>query len=164
MHRRLLLATLAAAAASPRLAAAHAFTLGQIEIGHPWSRAAIAGSTGAGFMTLTNKGTTPDKLIGGRAEIARKVELHTHLNENGVMKMREVEGGIPLPPGEMVELKPGGFHMMLIGLKTPLAVGAKVPVTLVFEKAGEITVELAVERPGAQAAGHGNATGGHSTH
>lgn len=158
MNRRSLLAGLAGALTSasslPRPAAAHGYTLGDLSIGHPWSRAAIAGSTGAGFLSVTNKGAAADRLIGARAAYARKVELHTHLMDNGVMRMREVEGGIPLPPGEKVELKPGGFHIMLIGLSQPLKAGERAPLTLVFETAGEIEVELAVEAAGRAPAQH----------
>ncbi|MCQ4161063.1 copper chaperone PCu(A)C [Roseomonas sp. GC11] len=156
LTRRLLLAALPGAALLPlaRPAAAHSYKAGDVEIGHPWSRAAIARGTGAGFMALRNTGSQPDRLVSARAAIARTVEIHTHIREGEVMRMRPVEGGIPLPPGVEVKLAPGGYHLMLIGLKEAMAQGQRVPVTLVFERGGEITVELAVEAAGAQGGGH----------
>ena len=149
-NRRILLAGLAALAlATPVLV--HGYKAGQIEIGHPWSRAAPAGVTGAGYLTLTNKGATADRLVGGRAEIARTVEIHTSTMEDGVMRMRPLPA-VEVAPGVEVKLAPGGMHLMLIGLKQPLVAGSRVPMTLVFEKAGEVQVELAVEAAGARAA------------
>ncbi|ONG50001.1 hypothetical protein BKE38_20020 [Pseudoroseomonas deserti] len=160
--RRPLLAGLAAAAflpLLPRRAAAHGYTAGDIAIGHPWSRAAPPRGTGAGFMTLKNNGSTPDRLVAARAAIARTVEIHTHLREGDVMRMRQVEGGVEIAPGAEVAFTPGSFHLMLIGLQEALVQGQRVPVTLVFARGGEVTVELAVEsagfRPsGAPAGGH----------
>ncbi|RKK01910.1 copper chaperone PCu(A)C [Pseudoroseomonas wenyumeiae] len=133
----------------PAAAMAHSYKAGEIDIGHPWSRAAPAGVTGAGYLTLTNKGSTADRLVGARAEIARAVEIHSSGMEGGVMRMRPVEA-IEVAPGAEVQLAPGGLHIMLIGLKQPLVKGARVPLTLVFEKAGEVAVELAVEAAGAR--------------
>lgn len=149
--RRLMLAalpglSLAVALAHP--AAAHSYKAGDIEIGHPWSRAAPANITGAGFMSLRNTGTAPDRLIGASAEIARVVEIHTHVQEGGVMRMRPVDG-VEIAPGAEVKLAPGGYHLMLIGLKQALRKDDRVPVTLTFERAGSVTVELAVEAAGA---------------
>ncbi|HWX46771.1 MAG TPA: copper chaperone PCu(A)C [Roseomonas sp.] len=157
-HRRFLFGALAGLGLATA-AAAHSYTAGDIAIGHPWSRAAPAGITGAGFMTLRNTGSAPDRLVSARAEIARTVELHNHVQDGAVMRMRPVES-IEIAPGQEVKLAPGGLHLMLVGLKQPLTKGARVPLTLVFERAGEVTVELAVEAAGAQggdAAGHGGA-------
>lgn len=151
MLRRSLLAAVAAFAALP--AAAHDYTAGDIAIAHPWSRAAGANATGAGFMTLRNTGTQADRLVSASASIARAVELHTHVRDGDVMRMRPVEA-IPVAPGQTVELRPGGFHVMLIGLKEPLVQGARVPLTLRFERAGEVQVELAVEAAGARGGTH----------
>lgn len=148
LNRRFLLAALGAMSLSTA-ALAHSYKAGEIDIGHPWSRAAPAGITGAGYLTLTNKGSTPDRLVGARAEIARTVEIHSNSMEGGVMRMRPVEA-VEVAPGAEVKLAPGGLHIMLIGLKQPLVKGARVPLTLVFEKAGEVTVELAVEAAGAR--------------
>jgi periplasmic copper chaperone A len=156
-NRRILLAGLAALGTTtlgmttPVLA--HSYKIGAIEIGHPWSRAAPANITGAGFLTLTNTGSTPDRLIGARAEIARTVEIHNHTMDNGVMRMRPVDG-IDIAPGATVTLAPGGYHIMLIGLKQALVQGNRVPLTLIFEKAGEVQVELAVEAAGARGGSH----------
>jgi copper(I)-binding protein len=96
---------------------------------------------GGGFMTLQS--AAADRLLGGTTPVAERLELHTMTMEGDVMKMRQIER-IDLPAGQRVELKPGGLHVMFIGLKQPLAVGAKVPVTLKFEKAGELKIEMTV--------------------
>lgn len=145
MLRRLLPALalgLAALAAS-----AHEFKAGSLAIGHPYARATAAGQTiGGGFMKFTNDGAAADKLLAASAPVAGSVELHTMRMEGDVMRMRQVDA-IELPPGATVELKPGGLHMMFIGLKQPLKAGDKFPLTLRFEKAGEVTVQVNVEAP-----------------
>lgn len=146
MTRRAALgATLTLALAPP----AAAQTPPTITVTAPWTRAAGQGGTGAGFLTLRNTGSAPDRLVSARAEVARTVELHTHTNDNGVMRMRQVPA-IDLPAGREVTLRPSGLHIMLIGLTAPLQVGQRVPLTLVFEKAGEQRVELVVEAAGAR--------------
>ena len=150
LNRRFLLASLPGLMLVPVAtppAWAHDYTAGDIAIGHPWSRAAPANVTGAGFMRLRNSGAEADRLVAARAEIARAVELHNHIRDGEVMRMRPVPF-IELPPGAEVVLAPGGYHMMLIGLKRPLVRGERVPVTLVFARAGEVAVELAVEAAG----------------
>jgi periplasmic copper chaperone A len=127
-----------------------------VTVASPWTRAAGQGGTGAGFMTLRNAGATPDRLVSARAAIARTVELHTHIHDNGVMRMRPVPA-IEVPARGEVQLRPSGFHLMLIGLTAPLRQGERIPVTLVFERAGEVQVELTVESAGAR----GPAAGGH---
>lgn len=135
--------------------AAHDYKLGTLEIGHPWTRATPpTAQAGGGFLTVTNKGTTPDRLIAVRSKASGKVEIHEMKMDGNVMRMRELEKGIELPPGATVELKPGGFHLMFMGLASPFAKDGKVPVTLVFEKAGSIDVELVVEAMGAGAPTH----------
>jgi len=151
MLRRSLVAAAAAIAALP--AAAHDYAAGDIRIAHPWTRAAGANANGAGFMTLRNAGTQPDRLLSAATPAARVVELHTHIREGDVMRMRPVRD-IPVLPGETVELRPGGLHVMLIGLAAPLPQGGRVPLTLRFERAGEVQVELAVEAAGARGGGH----------
>ena len=151
MLRRTLLAAVAALPALP--AAAHDYAAGDLRIGHPWTRAAGANGNGAGFMSLRNAGAQPDRLLSAASPIARVAELHTHIREGEVMRMRPVND-IPLPAGQTVELRPGGLHIMLIGLNAPLVQGARVPLTLRFERAGEVQVELAVESAGARGAGH----------
>lgn len=105
-----------------------------------------AARTGAAFMAITNGGDAPDRLVAARTPAAERVELHTHVLTDGVAQMREVEGGIPLPPGETVLLERGGLHVMLMGLTGPLEDGADVDLTLVFETAGEVAVTVPVDR------------------
>jgi copper(I)-binding protein len=147
--RRLALAALFAVLALPALALD--YKLGAIEIGQPWARATPStAEAGGGFLAITNTGTTLDRLIAVKSPAADKVEIHEMKMDGNVMRMREVEKGIEIPPGATVELKPGGFHIMFMGLKAPFAKDAKVPATLVFEKAGSIDVELLVQAMGAQ--------------
>ncbi|MCA3278249.1 MAG: copper chaperone PCu(A)C [Roseomonas sp.] len=128
-------------------------TKGDIAITNPWTRAAGANANGAGFMTLKNNGSTGDRLISATSAGARVVELHTHIREGDVMRMRPV-ADIPIPPGQTVQLRPGGLHIMLIGLTEPLRQGATLPLTLRFERAGEVQVTLGVESAGARGHTH----------
>lgn len=138
------------------LSPAAAQQAGDLLIAQPWTRAAGAHANGAGFLAIRNNGSAPDRLLAARSPLARVVELHTHVRDGEVMRMRPVEA-IPLPPGQEVRLQPGGLHIMLIGLNAPLRQGERVPLTLVFERAGEVTVELAVESAGARGpAGQGH--------
>jgi len=131
-------------------ASAQDYRVGSLEIGHLWARAtAPTAPTGGGFLTVTNKGTTPDKLISAKSAAAETVQIHEMKMEGNVMRMREQGSGLEIPPGATVTLAPGHFHLMMMGLKGPLKQGEKVPVTLVFEKAGSIEVELAVLAMGA---------------
>ena len=132
-------------------AVAHEYTVGSLHIGHPWSRATPKGAAiGAGYLKITNNGTTPDRLLGGSSEAAKSFELHVMSMENGVMKMRPVEGGIEIKPGETVEFKPESYHVMFVGLKEPLVQGHRVKATLDFAKAGKVAVEFVVESIGAR--------------
>ncbi|MBP2311844.1 copper chaperone PCu(A)C [Azospirillum soli] len=122
---------------------------GTVAVTEPWARAGTpAARSGAAFMTIKNGGTEADRLVGAETPVAEKAELHTHLMDNGVMKMREVDA-IELPPGESVALRPGGLHVMLMGLKQPLTQGGRFPVTLTFAKAGAVTVEVPIQSAGA---------------
>jgi hypothetical protein len=123
---------------------AHSYQAGDIKIGHPWARPTVAGqNAGGGFLKLTNAGKA-DRLISASADFAERVELHSMTMDGDVMRMRQVEG-IDIPAGKTVELKPGGLHLMFMGLKQPLAKDSRVPLKLKFEKAGEVTVEIKVE-------------------
>ncbi len=119
-----------------------------ITITDPYIRSSTPTSpSGGAFMVIMNHGDTQDRLIGARSDIAKKVEIHTHIEgADGVMKMTKVEDGIVLEPGEMHSLKRGGDHVMFMGLTQELKQGDTVSVTLIFEKAGEVTVELPVDR------------------
>lgn len=131
---------------------------GDLVISQPWARATPGGAKiGGGYMTIENKGASPDRLIGGSADIADKAQLHEMTTVNGVMKMRPLEEGVTIEPGKTIKLAPGGIHLMLFDLKGPLKQGDKVPVTLQFEKAGKANVTLDVQGVGAQGpvgAGH----------
>ena len=126
------------------------YKLGTLEIGPPWARATPpTAPAGGGYLTVTNKGTTEDRLISVKSPAAGAVQVHEMKMEGNIMRMCEVEGGLASPPGATVALAPGGLHLMMMGLKEPLKQGERVPVTLVFEKAGSINVELAVIAIGA---------------
>lgn len=124
---------------------------GDLVISQAWSRATPKGAkVGGGYLTIENKGSSPDRLVGASADVAGKVEVHEMSMEHGVMKMRPLENGLTIAPGKTVKLGPGGYHLMMMDLKAPLKLGEKVPVTLDFEKAGKATVSLDVEGIGAQ--------------
>ena len=102
--------------------------------------------TGAAFMTITNPGAEDDRLIEARSDVAERVELHTHLiDQSGVARMVEVEDGFPVPAGGSHVLQRGGDHVMFLGIREPFDQGRMIPVTLVFEKAGEVAVEIPVD-------------------
>ena len=123
---------------------------GDLVITQAWSRATPGGAkVGGGYLTIENKGTAPDRLLGGSADIAPKVQVHQMSMNNGVMTMRPVEGGLVIEPGKTVKLTPGGFHLMLLDLKGPLKQGEKLPITLEFEKAGKVSVVFDVGSIGA---------------
>ena len=145
MTRRRLLLAAPALVALPALAQQQ----GDIAVTGPWTRAAGQNGTGAGFMAIANRGTAPDRLVGASSPLARVTEIHTHLREGDILRMRPV-AAVDLPPGGTVTLQPGGFHLMLIGLKEPLVQGQAVPLTLRFERAGEVQVMLAVQPAGAR--------------
>jgi copper(I)-binding protein len=134
-------------------ASAEDYTIGTIRIGNPWARATPKGADVAGaYMSISNKGAAPDRLIGGSTPVAGRFEIHRMLMEQGVMKMRPVEGGLEIKPGQTVEFKPGSFHVMLTGLKQPLEKDQRVKATLEFEKAGKVDIEYSVEAVGATGA------------
>jgi len=131
-------------------AAAQDVKAGNLEISHAWSRATPGGAhVGAGYLTIKNNGTSPDKLVGGSSQVAADIEVHEMAMKNDVMVMRPVSGGLTIPPGQSVALAPGGYHLMLMNLKAPLKQGERVPVTLQFEKAGKVDVVLDVRGIGA---------------
>jgi periplasmic copper chaperone A len=142
-------------------AIAHEYKAGSIEIKHPWSRVTPKGATIAGgYMTLINAGTTADRLIGGSTEIAGKFEIHQMSMDNGVMKMRPVSNGVEIKPGQTVEFKPGGYHLMFVGITQPVEQGKRIKGTLQFEKSGKVDVEYAVEPIGGAPKGEGGGVGG----
>jgi copper(I)-binding protein len=156
MHKYLLLAAALSFATFllAGAAAAETYTVGSIEVSNPWARATPKGAqVGGAYMTITNKGTEADRLIGVSSPVAGQVELHQMAMDKGVMSMRPVPGGLEIKPGQTVELKPASSHLMLMGLKQPLAQGQRVKATLDFAKAGKVDLEYVVESMGAQAPG-----------
>jgi copper(I)-binding protein len=138
---------LAALLAMP--ASADDVTIGTLKITAPWARATPKGAkVGGGYMTITNTGTAPDRLVSGSTGIAGRFELHEMSMDNGVMKMRELAQGIEIKPGATVELKPGGYHLMFMNLTQQLEQGQAFKVTLQFEKAGKVDINFAVAMPG----------------
>jgi periplasmic copper chaperone A len=135
---------------------------GDLVISWAWSRATPSGAkVGGGYLTIENKGSAPDRLIGGSADIAGKVEVHEMATVNGAMKMRPLEQGLTIEPGKTVKLAPGGYHWMLSDLKAPLKQGDKLPVALEFERAGKVQLSLDVEGVGAQGPAGTASPGGH---
>lgn len=136
---------------------------GDLIISQPWSRATPGGAKVAGgYLTVENKGAAPDRLIGGSAELAGRVEIHEMATTNGVMTMRPLDSGLAIAPGATVKLAPGGYHLMIMDLKGPLKQGEKVAVTLEFEKAGKVKTMFDVAGVGAQGPGAATAPAGHS--
>jgi copper(I)-binding protein len=116
-------------------------------MGHGGMDMDMGGAKSAAYMVIRNTGGEPDKLIAASTDVAKTVELHTVIEEGGMKRMRQVEGGIDIPANGEVVLKPGGFHVMLIGLTRDLNAGDKVALTLTFEKAGQIPVTAEVRQP-----------------
>jgi len=134
-------------------ALAHDYTAGPLKIDHPWTREMPPGSkVGGGFMVITNSGDETDTLVELKTERADHGEVHEMSMDNGVMKMRELENGLEIPAGETVELKPGGYHVMFMGVAEGFKEGESVPAVLVFEKAGEVPVEFTVGPVGTKTA------------
>ena len=161
-----LVCTIACAAAFTALLAAPVraedVKAGDLVISQAWSRQTPTGAKVAGaYLTVENKGSAADKLIGGSGDVAGRVEIHEMAMDGGVMRMRPLDQGLVIEPGKTVKLAPGGNHMMLLDLKTQLKQGDKVPVTLQFEKAGKVNVSLDVQGVGAQAPAGGDHSGGH---
>ena len=118
------------------------YDAGSIHVTSPWARATPKGaSSGAVYLTITNNGKTPDRVSCVSSDASAQCQIHTMTTENGVMKMRPVEGGLEIKPGETIMLKPSSFHVMLVNIKHPLEQGNMVKATLKFENAGTINVE-----------------------
>ena len=153
MRLSLSLFALALACATPALAqdaaptattqAQAPVTLGDLAISGAFSRATLPNApVGGGFLSITNNGAEDDVLVSASAPIAAQTQLHEMSVEDGVMRMHEVEGGIVVPAGTTVTLSPGGLHIMFMGLTGAIVEGETVPVTLTFEKAGTVTIDL----------------------
>lgn len=115
-----------------------------IGLSNAWVRPTLgAGRTTAAYVTVTNVGTAADRLTAVDAPGADSVEVHTAGIEDGIMRMRRLEG-LDIPAGETVAMAPGGYHIMIIGLEQPIAIGATIPLTLTFEEAGSVTIQVGV--------------------
>ena len=144
-------AAFAAALLLAQAASAHEFKFGDLTIAHPWSRATLPGAkVAAGYLTVKNAGSSPDRLISMTADISGKAEIHEMTVKDGVMTMRPITGGLEIPAGGELKLEPGSYHIMFMELKAPAVEGVKFPGTLTFEKAGTVNVEFAVEKAGGE--------------
>jgi copper(I)-binding protein len=129
---------------------AHEFKAGPITVEHPWSRATPGGArVAAGYLTIDNDGNEPDRLVSATAEIAGHTGIHQMSMKDGVMEMRELKDGLPVPADASVKLEPNSYHLMFTDLKKPLQEGEEFSGTLTFEKAGTLDVTFEVEGIGA---------------
>lgn len=130
----------------PALASAHEYSHGKVRIDHPWSRPTPPGTPmGVGYLVIVNNSKKDITLIAAETPRAGHVSIHESLMKDGVMRMQPVKGGLKIPAGDMVELKPHGYHLMLEQLKEPLKAGERVPLSLNFDGAETMKVELLVE-------------------
>jgi len=147
MNRRALLSGAIFATLSLLASAAKAedYAVGDLKVGNPWARATPRGANvAAAYLTITNNGSASDRLLSGSTNVASRFEVHTMVIEDGVAKMRPVEGGLEIKARQTVELKPGSYHVMLTGLTQPLQEGQHVTGTLVFERAGKVDLKFTV--------------------
>lgn len=147
----------------------HNTSAGDLQIENAFARETLPNQPVAGaFMTVTNAGNAPDRLIGGTSTAAGRIEIHEMAMQGDVMKMRALEAGLDVPAGETVELKPGGYHVMMFDLSDALKEGDTISLTLEFANAGEVTVPVVVHGKSAKNAhgAHGdhNSHGNHDTH
>jgi copper(I)-binding protein len=134
-------------------AAADTVRAGAIEIAHAWARPSVTANS-AIYLEIENTGQEPDRLVAARTPAAAKAELHTHMMDGNIARMRPVDA-IEVTPGSATVLRPGGLHIMLTRLKAPLKEGDSVALTLIFEKAGEVELEVPVRRnAGGMSPGH----------
>ena len=130
--------------------AAGAVALGDLVVSQPWSRASPGGAqVGSGYFRVENKGKTADRLVGGSSGISAALEFHEMKMQGDVMIMRPL-ASVDIAPGQSITFKPGGFHIMFTGLKQPLKQGESFRATLVFEKAGSVTLDFPVGSVGAK--------------
>lgn len=154
MIRKSLCAAVALVALLAAPARAQDFTAGSLKISAPWARATPKGaSVAGGYLTITNTGSAPDRLVGGSSDVAGRFEVHEMSMDGGIMKMREMPKGIEIKPGQTVVFKPGSFHVMFMDLKQPLVQGQRFKSTLQFEKAGKVDVDFSIAGIGAQSGG-----------
>lgn len=136
------------------VAGAHSHEKGDIQVRHPWSRATPPGArTAVGYMEIRNTGAQPDRLIAASTPVASRVEMHVTQRDGEVMRMRQVKD-FEIPARERITLRPGGSHLMLVEIVQPLKKGERFPLTLRFERAGELQVEVEVQDIGARKPHH----------
>lgn len=153
---------------SPVLAVqAQEYRLGDLHIAHPWSREMPPSApTAAAYFVVHNQGARADRLLGAETPVAGKAQLHQHLNRDGLMKMEHVPA-VEIPAGGEAAFVPMGYHVMLFDLKRPLRDGDRFPLTLHFEQAGTVTLEVVVQKEAPAAASHTeghDASGAKPTH
>lgn len=130
----------------PALAGAHEYSHGKVRVDHPWSRPTPPGTpTGVGYLVIVNHSKKEITLTAAETPRAGQVSIHESLMKDGVMRMQPVKGGLKIPAGGRVELKPHGYHLMLEQLKEPLKEGERIPLSLNFDGAESMKVELLVE-------------------
>ena len=133
---------------------AHSSEKGEIQVRHPWSRATPPGAkVGVGYMEIRNNGRQPDRLLSASTPLAKKVEMHVTERDGEVLKMRQVKS-FEIPARERYELRPGGAHLMLVDITRPLQKGERIALTLRFERAGELEVQLEVQELGSRQPHH----------
>lgn len=137
--------SLAFAAALTLIAAPVLAASSTVQVSQAWSRPAPQGGNGAGYAVIRNIGPAADTLIAVATPVAGRAEIHESMIMNGQAMMHPRPGGLPVPAGATVALKPGGWHIMLMGLKQPLKAGDHYPATLTFKKAGKVTVQFSVQ-------------------
>ena len=138
--------------ALPGLANAEEVKAGSISVKDAWSRATPEGANvGVGYLTITNDGDAPDRLVAAESDFAEQAEIHQMTMANGVMQMRPVEDGVTIPAKGSVAFSPDSYHLMFMGLKSPLKQGDTFVVILTFEHAGKVAVNFHVEAMGASA-------------
>lgn len=131
-----------------------------VKVTDAWARATPGRArNGGAYLTIVNEGRRNDRVMAVKSDVADRVEIHTHLNDGGIMRMRKVDG-VDIPPGGSVTFKPGGYHVMFIGLKKPFEKGETFPLTLEFEKSGQRVVSVTVMGVGAM---KGSMMRGHGT-
>ena len=132
----------------PLGAKARDYAFGQIRITHPWSRPTPPAALSAvGYLTIVNKAKRPDRLLGGSTPSAKALEIHLMSMAGGVMTMRQAEGGVVIPAGGTLALSPEGYHLMLVAPKRTFKAGDHIPITLTFQRAGKVKLNLDVEQP-----------------
>jgi copper(I)-binding protein len=132
----------------------------KIESSFARASASPAVKSGAAYLVISNHGDQDDRLIGASGDVAKRIELHTHKIQDGAMVMTEIEGGVVIEKGKSVTFQPGGDHIMFMGLSAPLVEGEEIPLTLIFEEAGEIMIHIPILGIGAM----GDHSHSHGTH